>query len=104
MITKNEYGKTIYVNVGMDISTASETEILFTKPDGTTLSKLIADGVDIGIVPVSADCSVFAANEYIKYVTVDGDIDQSGSWNVRAIITIGSQKFVGRQTVMKVGA
>lgn len=102
MLTKHEYGKIIYVNVGADISTATEAELLFTKPDGTTLSKLLANGVSIPTDPVTADCEIYAANEYLSYTFINGDIDQDGDWNVRSRITMGGKYLVGKNALMVV--
>lgn len=61
----------------VDISTATATDIILRKPDGTEVEKtgsLLTDGTD-GIV---------------AYSTLSGDIDQKGIWSYRAKITFSA--------------
>lgn len=89
---KGEYGKGIYVNCDTDISLASTTDILITKPDGTEVT---VQGT-VGTTDVLADCNVtFNAYEYMYYVTVDGDIDQSGTYYFRSIVDISGVHYIG---------
>jgi len=98
-----EYGINVYVNVGEDISTATEYGIEFISPSGINLTKMSADGVTIGGSPVTADCSViYAADEYLVYTTILGDITEAGDWLVRSIVEINSQYLLGPQQIMKV--
>jgi len=76
----------------------------FTKPDGTTITKGTADGVALGVAPYTAECSIYAANEYISYAVEAGVIDTDGDWYVRSVVYFGTVKYVGKNALMKVFA
>jgi hypothetical protein len=64
-------------DVVVDISTASALIILFQKPDGTTTSRtgvLLTDGTD-GV---------------IQYITVTNDLDQVGTWQAQARVSLSA--------------
>ncbi len=57
-----------------DVSDADSITIVLTKPDGSSINRagsIVNDGVD-GVV---------------EYVTVDGDLDQLGTWKADWVIT-----------------
>lgn len=61
----------------VDISTALDLKVLFLKPDGTVLTKsgvVLTDGTD-GVV---------------QYVSVDGDLDTAGRWEVQARVQLST--------------
>lgn len=61
--------------VAIDISSAITKEILFQKPDGTSITQtatFLTDGTD-GIV---------------QYVTIANDLDQTGKWKIQAKVTL----------------
>jgi|PlaIllAssembly_1097288.scaffolds.fasta_scaffold2069334_1 hypothetical protein len=59
----------------VDLSTATIMEILFQKPDGTTVTK-------------SAEFTTDGADGKIRYITVANDIDVTGSWKLQARVTL----------------
>lgn len=98
-----EYGQNLFVNVGEDISSATEYGIELENPNGVVVTKLSADGVTIGVTPENADCNeIFAANEYLSYVIADGDINLSGDWFIRSVIDINGKHFIGPRQIMRV--
>ena len=99
----SEWGVIININVGVDASAATEVGIIFTKPDGTTLTVDSTDGVTVGAVPLTADCDViYAADEYLIYTTVTGNIDQAGDWYVRGFVDTATTHLIGSNQLMKV--
>jgi hypothetical protein len=61
----------------IDISSATDIDIIFSKPDGTSVIKsavFVTDGTD----------------GKIKYITIDNDIDQAGVWKIQAVVTLGT--------------
>ena len=59
----------------LDVSSASVKEIIFQKPDGTSVTKTAAfytDGTD-GI---------------IQYTTIANDLDATGTWKIQAKVTL----------------
>ena len=64
----------------LDVSGATTKQIIFKKPDGTTLTTTASfktDGTD-GI---------------IQYTTTITDLDQSGIWSIQAYIVIGTSQW-----------
>lgn len=64
----------------VDISTASTLQLIFRKPSGTIITRtavLVSGGVD-GIM---------------EYVTVSGDIDETGFWQYQGRVVIGSNSW-----------
>jgi hypothetical protein len=61
----------------VDISTATDMSIVFRKPDGAIVEKtaeFLTDGTD----------------GKLAYTTVDGDIDQKGTWKIQAKVVMPS--------------
>lgn len=84
-ITINDLGTALQITVqedgsAVDVSTAT-VQIELTKPSGTKETKtatFVTDG----------------SNGQIQYVTVSGDIDETGIWSYRGIVTFsGTQVF-----------
>jgi hypothetical protein len=82
-IHQNDIGTIIQVQISdcngsaIDISAATSKEIVFKKPNGALVTKIatfVTDGTD----------------GKMKYVIVDGDLDQVGSWKVQGIVAVGS--------------
>lgn len=59
----------------LDLSTATDLRLLFSKPDGSTLDK-VASLVN----PPGTD-------GWIEYVAIAGDIDQVGAWTIQGLVT-----------------
>jgi len=65
--------------VAVDISGATGKSIIFEKPSGDTLTKagiFTTDGTD----------------GKIQYTTIDGDLDESGTWRIQSIITTATSE------------
>lgn len=63
----------------VDVSTASVT-FIFKKPNGTTVNKtgsFVSDGT----------------NGQVQYVTVDGDLNIHGRWELQAFVDFGSTEW-----------
>lgn len=92
-----EIGKIIRVDTNFDLSANTELTLVFTKPDGTTLTKIKSDGVSApGVDVTDPDGNVFSANQYMEYDFASGDLDQAGRWFVRAEYDDATPKnFIG---------
>lgn len=67
-------------DAALNVSNAESINIIFQKPDGSDLIKtatLITDGTDGNI----------------RYTTVDGDLNQTGTWQIQAKVDFGSSVF-----------
>jgi hypothetical protein len=62
-------------DVVVDVSSASLKEIIFKKPDKTTVTK-------------TADFKTDGTDGIIQYITVLDDLDQKGSWYIQAKVTL----------------
>jgi len=73
----------------IDISAASTKQILFKKPDATTLTKsgtFTSDGTD----------------GKLKWVTISGDLDTTGKWEIQGYVVLAGGEWhtdVGEFTV-----
>jgi len=85
MFTVGESGKNFYAAMSVDMSTNTELEITFIKPDGTEVTKTqTASEVALGGVGVTFDDPdgspiTALANEYLIYDIEPAFLDQSGS-------------------------
>ena len=73
-----EYGITIRVGVGEDISSATNSIVL--KDPGGRRTRYAAV---LGTVAVDEDGVSYNPNEYAYYITTQGDIDAYGTWAAR---------------------
>lgn len=79
-----EYGILFQFGTGYDMSANTSVGLVFTKPDGTIV-EVLSPSVSVGNVASGA----FAAFQYLKYTFVHGDIDQPGTYRVRALYDDG---------------
>ncbi len=64
----------------VDVSTATTKQIIFQKPDGTTILKTAAFDTN-------------GTDGVLSYTTVSEDIDESGQWKAQAIIVLPSGRW-----------
>lgn len=76
-------------DVAVDISTATVTEFLIRKPDGTLLT-------------VNADFYTDGMDGALTYTTVEGDTDIAGNYKFQARIEIGGGIFYSSWAIFKV--
>lgn len=79
-----EYGNTIRFNVGENISL--NTNILKLKspqPVVKTNEITAAEGLTVGISPISTPEGDFLPNQYLEYTIKEGDIFIQGPWEAR---------------------
>lgn len=80
----NEYGILFEFGTGFDMSGNTSLSLVFTRPDATVLT------VTNPAVTISAAAAPpFLGNQYMKYTFASGDINQAGSYSVRAIYNDG---------------
>ena len=82
----DDIGKLIIVDAEFDMEDNTELRLVFTKPDGTLVEKVKADGVNAPSVDFSQTiCGVLVeipAYTYFQYPTESGFLDQEGLWSV----------------------
>jgi len=73
----------------VDISGATTKEIIFEKPSGETLTK-------------SATFDSDGSDGKIYYNSVDGDVDEKGTWTLQAKVVIAAGTFKSNTETFKV--
>jgi len=107
-VKEGEIGKLLVVNANFDLSGNTELRIILTKPDGTEIEKLKADGVTAPSVPITVDVdgteTTFLANEYWQYPTEAGVMTPSGTtWKIHGEYVDATPKdFCGDETTFTV--
>lgn len=86
-INKNEYGQTVRVNFGQDISAATSYNFILEPQIGDKQEKSTAVA---GTVNVVVGDETYIADQYIEYTLADGDIDQDGLWRLKGEATISA--------------
>lgn len=84
---------------GYDMSGYTELELLFTKPDGTTLTRNTgtSPAVSIGATQVTdSTLGVLGANTYVEYTFANGEVtsDDAGTWTACLTYTDGSKQLI----------
>lgn len=69
----NEIGKILKLDTGINVDAATAQSVFVNKPDGTT---------------ASWGASIIDSN-YVQHTTGEGDLDQSGTYRVQAVVTVG---------------
>ncbi len=80
----SDYGDAITVDMNIDLTGHSALELTFAKPDGTTVSKVDADGVTDNSAPTA---------KLIAYTIETGLLDQDGDWLVSGKLTTAAGVF-----------
>lgn len=82
----DDVGRIFAVNANFDLSANTELRVVFTKPDGSVIEKLKADGVTAPAVDLSICVDgveqTFLANEYFQYPSEAGLLDAVGVWTI----------------------
>jgi hypothetical protein len=84
-VFKNDIGTVIQVDVGSDVTGATTSRIKFIKPDGT-----------------SGYWNATISTQYLRYTTVEDDLDQVGEWDAQAYVELAAGKWHGEVTRFKV--
>lgn len=97
-----EYGISYNLNVNYDISGFTTLGLVFTRPDGTTITR--ANGsVTVPSTPlVTTDAGTFAANQYCAYVFQVGDLSVAGEYTVRLTYTDSSKRLISDRVTFTV--
>lgn len=93
-LNKNEYGDVIYVDLGEDVSTATELTFVLEPQIGDIQEKAIADGVSVGTANVDVDDKTLLANQYLQYTVKENDLDYAGLWRKKGKAKLSSANLV----------
>jgi len=96
-IKEDDVGKIIRVNSDFDLSGNTELSLVFTKTDGSQITKSSVDGVTAPTVDATATVDgveqTFFANKYWEYESEAGLFTPSGdNWTVYGIYIDGTPK------------
>jgi hypothetical protein len=102
-----EVGKALVVNTDFDLSGSTELRTVLTKPDGTIITKLTADGVSAPSVNLTIDVdgvsTTLLADRYVQYLTEAGVMTPAGTWKIHVEYADATPKdFCGDTTIFQV--
>lgn len=93
-LNKGEIGQPLRINLGTDISNATEV-IIIAQPEVGTTKEFIASVPDTSVT--LSDGTVLNANEYAEYTTLTGDdLSYVGRWRMKLRATFAADDV--RQT------
>lgn len=92
-MNKNEYGIQFNFNVNFNIAGFTSLSLAISRPDGTALT-LANPAVSVGNAPLVTPDGTYNANEYAKYVFVNNDINQAGTYSARLTYTDASKRLI----------
>lgn len=88
-LNKGEIGQPLRVNLGEDISGATETLIIAQPELGNEIKEFVATVPNVNVT--LEDGTVLLANEYAEYTTLnEEDLDFVGRWRMRLKATFSS--------------
>lgn len=100
-----EYGIAHNLNVNYGIGAFTSLSLVYTRPDGTLITRTGADVTVPAVAIVTNNgMGTFAANQYSRYVFKAGDLTIPGEYTVRLTYTDASKRLVSDQTSFTVGA
>lgn len=85
-----EYGVVFAFDASFDMSAKTSLSLALTKPDGTVLTKTPT----LGTIPLVTTLGTFAANEYVTYTFINGDVNQAGIWCAQLTYNDASQHLI----------
>ena len=85
-IYRGSYGIVMYVNCGKDISAATNAKIRIKCPGGKVIEQT----------------ATIHETNYLKYTTVDGDLDETGTYSIQSSMTLGGWTGIGSTAYLKV--
>ena len=77
----NEYGIQLQFGTSFNMSSYTSLRLVFTPPTGATFTRTPT----LGTSPITTTAGSFAANTYVTYTFIQGDITQTGTYTVRLI-------------------
>lgn len=102
-LNKDEYGQTIYVNLGQDVSTATALNFVLEPQIGDKLERSASDGVAVGTSNITVDDETYQANQYLEYTIKEGDMEYAGLWRIRGEATLSAtKKVIGDYRIIRV--
>jgi hypothetical protein len=105
-----EYGKRLYLDVNFDVSGYAGSDglqIEVMRPDDSALVFNVSAGVTLGAVDATVTDEQgatfnLAANRYVYRDWQDGEINQPGSYRVRAVYQDGTKRLRSRPVCFSV--
>lgn len=90
---KGEYGSTIKVNLGIDISAGTSLTVELQPERGK--KKTFTTNITVGTSNTTVDDQGFLANQYLVYTIQEDDLDQEGQWRVKGSAIVSSELIKG---------
>jgi len=80
----NEYGQTLYANIGEDVSTNIGLTFTIEPQVGLAITRDETEGVSVGTSAVTVGDTLYEANKHLAYIVKDGDLSTAGTWRKQA--------------------
>ena len=90
VLIQGEFGVTFVLGTSFDMSAQTGLQFCFLKPDCVT--ELRVTGT-LGTTQLVTPLGTFAANQWAQYVFADGDLDQTGTWQVQLRFTSANMRL-----------
>ena len=85
-----EYGKTLVINCGFDLTGWTSISLSIVDPDGIELGPHAIAA--IGTVNLTVDGVVYLAGQYVEYVTVATEFVKAGLHRLKLTVNFGAAK------------
>lgn len=93
-LNKDEFGQTLYINMGENVLAASEITMILEPKIGLSKEKVTSDGVTVGVTTINVHQETLLANEYLQYTIKEGDLDYAGLWRKRGKAKLTSTNII----------
>ena len=93
-LNKGEYGQTLRVNLGEDVSSATALSFTLQPKFGSSIEKTQLTGVSVGSSNVDVGDSTYLANEYLEYVIAPDELTYAGQWRMKGSATLSATNKV----------
>lgn len=85
-----EYGKTLAIDAGIDLTGQTGMQLTFTRPDGSV--NIVSSGLAVGVADLVIDGVTYPANKHITYHIVAGDFPIKGIYKRQLQVDFGVSK------------
>ena len=98
-----EWGVEFYLAVSFDLTANTALDLVFTKPDETTMTRSKPQVV-VGATTLNSTLGTLPAGTYVTYTFAVGEVDQAGVWTARLTYSDVSRSLVSDPATFTVAA
>ena len=93
-LNQNEYGQVLRVDLGEDISSATDLSFTLQPKFGDSIEKTDLTGVTVGTSNVEVGDSTYLANQYLEYTIEPTNLDFTGQFRMKGTATLSATNKV----------